>query len=70
MNHSWSRKGAAAGVFASTSARLHLGFLDMSGTLGRRFGSLGLSIRAFHTTLELRSSEAVAARGPGARRAA
>ena len=27
-----------------TAARLHLGFLDLSGTLGRRFGSVGLSI--------------------------
>ena len=29
--------------------RLHLGFLDPSGTLGRRFGSLGLTIEGFET---------------------
>ncbi len=27
-----------------TAARLHLGFLDLSGALGRRFGSVGLSV--------------------------
>jgi len=33
--------------------RLHLGFVDPSGTLGRRFGSLGLVIEGFATDLEL-----------------
>ncbi|MDI9407842.1 MAG: GHMP kinase [Candidatus Pacebacteria bacterium] len=28
----------------STSARLHLGFLDLNGSLGRRFGSIGVAI--------------------------
>src|SRR6516165_6792115 len=39
-----------------TSARLHLGFLDLNGDLGRRFGSIGLSIDAFETSIELRQS--------------
>src|SRR5215472_1325398 len=39
-----------------TSARLHLGFLDLNGDLGRRFGSIGLSIDAFETSVELRQS--------------
>ena len=34
-----------------TSARLHLGFLDLNGDLGRRFGSIGLSIDAFETSI-------------------
>jgi beta-RFAP synthase len=34
-------------------ARLHLGFLDLDGGLGRRFGSLGLTIEAFATRLTL-----------------
>jgi beta-RFAP synthase len=34
-------------------ARLHLGFLDPAGTLGRRFGSLGLVIDGPATVLEL-----------------
>ncbi len=33
--------------------RLHLGFLDPAGTLGRRFGSLGLVIDGFETVVEL-----------------
>lgn len=34
-------------------ARLHFGFLDLDGGLGRRFGSLGLTIEAFATRLSL-----------------
>src|SRR4051812_34296389 len=33
--------------------RLHLGFLDPSGSLGRRFGSVGLVIEGFETEIEL-----------------
>ena len=33
-------------VSVNAPGRLHLGFLDPSGTLGRRFGSLGLMIEA------------------------
>ncbi|MEE2983960.1 MAG: beta-ribofuranosylaminobenzene 5'-phosphate synthase family protein [Pseudomonadota bacterium] len=32
-----------------TPARLHLGFLDLGGTLGRRFGGIGLSVRPLTT---------------------
>jgi beta-RFAP synthase len=38
---------ASVEVFAP--ARLHLGFLDVSGTLGRQFGSLGLTIEGIGT---------------------
>lgn len=34
-------------------ARLHLGFLDPAGTLGRRFGSVGLAIDGLDTVVEL-----------------
>jgi beta-ribofuranosylaminobenzene 5'-phosphate synthase len=34
-------------------ARLHFGFLDLSGELGRRFGSLGLAIEEIATELEI-----------------
>jgi beta-ribofuranosylaminobenzene 5'-phosphate synthase len=40
-------------VRVATTARLHLGFLDLNGDLGRRFGSIGLSIDAFETRVEL-----------------
>ncbi len=38
--------------------RLHLGFLDPGGSLGRRFGSLGLVIDGFETEIELGASSA------------
>ncbi|MCX8101704.1 MAG: GHMP kinase [Geminicoccaceae bacterium] len=50
-------------------ARLHLGFLDLAGALGRRFGSLGLAIDEIATELEIaRGREPIA--GPEAMRAA
>jgi beta-ribofuranosylaminobenzene 5'-phosphate synthase len=33
--------------------RLHLGFLDPSGSLGRRFGSIGMVIEGFETEVEI-----------------
>ena len=40
-------------VRVATTARLHLGFLDLNGGLGRRLGSIGLSIDAFETQVEI-----------------
>src|SRR5260221_3091872 len=48
----------AVEVFAP--ARLHLGFLDLNGGLGRRFGSLGLAIDGLRTRVKvMRGPEAV-----------
>ncbi len=58
-----------AAVEIVASARLHLGFLDLDGGLGRRFGSLGLAIDGFATRLGLARAPAPAAHGPGAARA-
>lgn len=33
-------------------ARLHLGFLDLNGSAGRKFGSIGLAIDTHHTVVE------------------
>jgi beta-ribofuranosylaminobenzene 5'-phosphate synthase len=44
------------GVQVTTAARLHLGFLDLAGDLGRQFGSIGLAIDAFETRIELREA--------------
>jgi beta-ribofuranosylaminobenzene 5'-phosphate synthase len=44
------------GVQVTTTARLHLGFLDLAGDLGRRFGSIGLAADAFPTCVELREA--------------
>jgi beta-ribofuranosylaminobenzene 5'-phosphate synthase len=40
-------------VCVRAPGRLHLGFLDPAGSLGRRFGSLGLVVDGFDTTLEI-----------------
>ena len=50
-------------------ARLHLGFVDVSGSLGRRFGSIGLALDEFSTVVELRRADGLAAHGPNATRA-
>jgi beta-ribofuranosylaminobenzene 5'-phosphate synthase len=44
------------GVRVTAAARLHLGFLDLNGDLGRRFGSIGLAIDAFETCVQLREA--------------
>src|SRR4051812_44631923 len=44
-------------VCVHAPGRLHLGFLDPAGSLGRRFGSLGLVIDGPRTVLELGRAE-------------
>jgi beta-RFAP synthase len=50
------RGQADRGVGIAAPGRLHLGFLDPSGSLGRRFGSLGLVIDGLETRLCLHRS--------------
>jgi len=50
-------------------ARLHLGFLDLNGGLGRRFGSIGLAIDQPRTELTLARSPRSSADGPDSKRA-
>jgi beta-ribofuranosylaminobenzene 5'-phosphate synthase len=47
---------STATVRVASPARLHLGFIDPSATLGRRFGSLGVAIDGFDTVVALRSA--------------
>ncbi|MGH6925026.1 MAG: beta-ribofuranosylaminobenzene 5'-phosphate synthase family protein [Propylenella sp.] len=56
-------------VTVAVAARLHLGFLDLNGELGRRFGGLGLAVDEPETVLELSRSRADSAAGPQADRA-
>lgn len=56
-------------VRVKAPARLHLGFIDVSGSLGRRFGSLGLALEDLATVVELRRADRLSAEGPGAERA-
>lgn len=63
-----SRQVGAVRVVAP--ARLHLGFLDLNGGLGRRFGSLGLALDGIATVLTLRPAAADRIVGAEAPRAA
>jgi len=45
-------------VEVSSPARLHLGFLDLNGGLGRKFGSFGLTIDSHKTTVQVKSAAA------------
>lgn len=57
-------------VTISAPARLHLGFLDIDGALGRRFGSLGLAIERPFTRLALAPAQRTTTAGPESERAA
>ena len=47
-------------VRVSAPARLHLGFLDLNGATGRRFGSIGMAIDSHQTIVEAHYSESEA----------
>ncbi len=58
----------AARVAVEAPARLHFGFLDLHGGLGRRFGSIGLAIDAPSLSLTAEPASEPVAEGPEARR--
>ncbi|MGA9866703.1 MAG: beta-ribofuranosylaminobenzene 5'-phosphate synthase family protein [Acetobacteraceae bacterium] len=58
------------GIRVTCAARLHLGFLDLHGGLGRRFGSIGMALDEPITRMMLRRAEATAVVGPERDRAA
>lgn len=65
-----ARPGApASAVRVVAPARLHLGFLDLNGDLGRRFGSIGLAIDRPATELVLSRARTFSAEGPDHERA-
>lgn len=55
-------------VRVSAPARLHLGFLDMNGALGRRFGSIGMAVDQPATNLSVTRAVANAATGAESKR--
>lgn len=60
-----SLKSASTATLRVTApARLHLGFLDLNGGLGRRFGSIGLAVDAPVTRLKVCAAPATATAGP------
>lgn len=52
-------------VVVTAPARLHLGFLDLEGGLGRRFGSIGLTLEGLHTRLRLKRAATTTITGVG-----
>ncbi|MGZ8218710.1 beta-ribofuranosylaminobenzene 5'-phosphate synthase family protein [Methylomagnum sp.] len=56
-------------VTVTAPARLHMGFLDLGGSLGRKFGSIGVGINEIATRLTLVPAARLSATGPGAQRA-
>ncbi len=46
-----------------------MGFLDMGGSLGRRFGSIGVAVNEISTRLTIRHADTLSATGPDAERA-
>jgi len=57
------------GVRVEAPGRLHMGFLDMDGSLGRHFGSVGIGLEEIRTTLRLEPSETLTVEGPDSERA-
>ena len=57
------------GVRVVAPARLHMGFIDLNGTSGRRFGGLGVVLHELETRLSVRTADKLDASGPSANRA-
>lgn len=56
-------------ITVTAPARLHMGFLDLSGSLGRHFGSIGIALNEISTRLILSNSDVRRITGPSAQRA-
>ena len=59
-----SGAAAPAKVTVRVPARLHLGFLDLNGGLGRRFGSIGLAISGRRTSITIGAAAQMRVTGP------
>ncbi len=59
----------SGGVTIATTARLHMGFFDLNGSLGRRFGSIGVSLDQPTTELSAWRADGFSAEGNEAKRA-
>ncbi len=56
-------------IAVESCARLHLGFVDLNGNLGRRFGSLGLALKGFSTQVTAETSSGFNIEGDDSARA-
>jgi beta-ribofuranosylaminobenzene 5'-phosphate synthase len=59
-----NRSPSPASVAVTVPARLHLGFLDLNGGLGRRFGSIGLAINGLKTSITFKAASQLRVTGP------
>ena len=57
MNGLLNADKEAQSVMVEAPARLHLGFMDLNGATGRRFGSLGLALDGFSTRIYAERAE-------------
>jgi len=64
-----SESGAIERVTVTVPGRLHLGFVDLNGELGRRFGSLGLALDAPVTRVSAMPGQGLSVTGVEAERA-
>lgn len=62
-------RSVPGGVWVEASARLHMGFIDLNGQLGRRFGSLGMTVEGIGVRLCAVLDDSMRANGLGAARA-
>ena len=63
------RNGAQFHVSVRAPARLHMGFLDLHGGVGRRYGSLGLALDGPFTRIRMEPATRFVVDGPDAARA-
>lgn len=49
-------------------ARLHMGFIDLSGSLGRNFGSIGVALNEISTRLSITQADKLKVNGPSSER--
>lgn len=61
--------GPMRAIHVSAPARLHLGFVDLNGSLGRMYGSIGLAVDAPATELVVSDAAEFSAEGPESARA-
>ena len=69
MTERSAAKTTPGGISVRAHARLHMGFLDLNGGLGRHFGSIGLAPESPVTALQLTHADRRGASGPAAARA-
>lgn len=56
-------EGERLKVYVKTPARLHLGFIDLGGELGRIFGGIGVAINCPNVILEAQPSQTLVIKG-------